>query len=293
MVRVSFGRFLWAGFLGALLITPIWADTVTLKNGTVVSGRITGQDRTHIFMQTSAGRRVIAKATLRRIQYEDPAESERVEREKRERERAAREKAASENREAEKAKREKAERAKRERQDTERKRLEQEQAERQRLERERRAREADLEAQRNPRSLRRRLTRARLALVPGLAHWAEGERTQGIAIGTTTAVLLLLGIREQGVALSRRDAYEAQAEQRFLMPLFVGAEARVGALGLMLTWNNDDLAAYRQRVARRNSLLALAGTVYLVQLGHAALALGTGTSATGDTTWYLNLAFRF
>ena len=55
----------------------VLAETITLKNGGVVRGKIVGQSRTSVRIQTNSGVRTINKSDIRRISYESAADLER------------------------------------------------------------------------------------------------------------------------------------------------------------------------------------------------------------------------
>lgn len=108
---------------GLLLLLPaggLSAETIVLKNGQILGGKIVGQSRTSITLQTPNGRRTIQKSQIRRIDYKSPAEVRaeeqrriaREEAERKKREEAARE--AAERAEQERLAREEAERLQRE-----------------------------------------------------------------------------------------------------------------------------------------------------------------------------------
>ncbi len=66
-----------AVFLISILSTPTFlaADTAVLRSGERVVGRITRQSRLDISITTERGNRVIPKAEIQRITYDDPAEA--------------------------------------------------------------------------------------------------------------------------------------------------------------------------------------------------------------------------
>lgn len=93
-----------------LAATALSAETIVLKNGQILSGKIVGQSRTSITLQTPGGRRTIQKSQIRRIDYKSAAEVRREEERRLAREAAIREKQEA----AERQKREEAERKARE-----------------------------------------------------------------------------------------------------------------------------------------------------------------------------------
>ena len=65
----------WVALLQPLVVS---AETVYLRDGRVVSGRLVGQTRTEIRVQTGGRLEVISKTKIRRITYEDESVSNRA-----------------------------------------------------------------------------------------------------------------------------------------------------------------------------------------------------------------------
>ncbi|MCR9142756.1 MAG: hypothetical protein NXI24_10930 [bacterium] len=74
------------------------AETILLKNGQILSGKVVSQNKTSITIQTEAGRRTILKSRIQRIDYKSAAEVRRQEQERRRKQEEARRKAEAERR---------------------------------------------------------------------------------------------------------------------------------------------------------------------------------------------------
>lgn len=66
------------------------AETIVLKNGQILSGKVVSQNKTSITVQTENGRRTILKSQIRRIDYKSPEAVRREEDQRRQREAAER-----------------------------------------------------------------------------------------------------------------------------------------------------------------------------------------------------------
>ena len=104
MIRKAFIARLGLLFIVLFLPTALLAETIILKNGTRVTGKIVGQSRTAVTITSNGRRRVIQKSDIRRISYEtgnnQAAEAERRRRAEAERKRKAEEEARKAEEEA-------------------------------------------------------------------------------------------------------------------------------------------------------------------------------------------------
>ena len=229
------------------------AETLYLKDGTRLTGRIVAQDQTSITIETSGGRRRILKSQLSRVDF-NPTRPEtdtrdRAERERQERERTERERIKIER-------------------ERENERLE---------EAERQARES-LSRQQSQRRDYGAIWRA--ALLPGWGHRYAGRDQIGTAISLSTAGLLIATNFESRRADQERMAYRETANQTLLIPFAVLTDLRPAAFAYALDQNASRERAYRFRTNRRDLLVTLAFLTYTVQLGHAvSLTFSSGTAS--------------
>ena len=280
-----------------LFSTHLEADILELKDGSVLQGRIAGQDRTRIFLETKAGQRVVLKASLHRIRYDDPEAIERSE--KSARERKGRELALL--RRAEQARlarlaretldRERLERERGQREKALRDRVAQERAAREGAERERAA--AHKAGQANTGTTDRPSFALRAALVPGWGLWSAGEQRTGVLVGSTSAVLLAGAREEQFRAVRLRGAYTRSASGLFALPILAASDSRAAAFAAVLDQNRQNFARYKAHASGRERLLVAFTGLYLAQLGHAAVYLGVEPSpSSGRGPQHWTLAYR-
>lgn len=75
----AWGKRIGLAVCMVFLTSTLSAETVILKNGTLVSGRIVRQSSTSIDLVTPSGPRSIAKSEIQRISFDDPEEVKRQE----------------------------------------------------------------------------------------------------------------------------------------------------------------------------------------------------------------------
>lgn len=252
------------------MASGLHADSLFLKDGSRIDGRIVGQDELSIVIETSSGRRRVPKAQLNRVEYNDirpdPAAAER--------ERAAREKAEQDRRA-----REEADRLARERETAEKAAREREQT------------------QADPATPTRDLGAIwRAALLPGWGHYYSGREDSGAAIGLGTGALLLAAYYEARAAAQERAVYEQAASQTLLLPFAVTSDARAGVFAYALAENANRRGAYQRRADRSALFLNLAFLVYTVQLAHATsftLFAAPASSAGGGSEFRAAVQYAF
>ncbi|MCR9143570.1 MAG: DUF5683 domain-containing protein [bacterium] len=248
MKRTLLRKFWLIGFCLFLLPGLLLAETIILKNGTRVSGKIVGQSRTTVTIRNNAGTRVIQKSNIRRISYEN-----------------------NNNQAAEEARRKKAEEARRKRAEEARKkeeaeRLQQEEAARKSEEEARKAEEANAQKSEEEARLKReeearkkeaaykaagphRLDAFLRSLVlPGWGQIYQGRAGAGYGIGG--GFLAGLGVTyyfEQRYNIAR-GAYEDKANDFFITsPLVlssfgssISSPTTLAPLGLVLAQDTAD-----------------------------------------------------
>lgn len=248
------------------------AETIHLKNGSVLRGRVIGQSRTQIRLQTDAGVRTIEKSDVRRISYESADELRRQQAEAERRKQA----------EAERKRQEEAQ-LKREREAAERAR---EEAARQA--REEAARKAAQEAQdaadvEGPSGLSYRGFALRNAVLPGWGFFAADRPIWGAVYGTLTAGALYYTYTSRQTALAAKSENFQQVQLNTLLTLAPGAFDTGSRLALGVLANQTAYGPYQSKVDAHNQSLRLFGVIYAVQMIHTA-ALARGWPAPGQVS---------
>ena len=265
--------------LWLLLSSSLLADTLFLKDGTALEGRILGQDRTSVTIQLQNGQvRRVQKDSLKRISYDDSAERERLERQRLERERLENERKA----------REKLEQEKKEQQIREREKLEQERKAREQEEaRKEKERQAALKkpTQESQEVSTDRTFGAlwRAALLPGWGHYYTDRPDAGKKIGAGFAAILFLALFETRETSRLHLDYEKASQQLYPMPFAVTADSRPAVFSSVLSQISSRERIFRRHERIRNDLLTLAFCLYAFQIGHAAFYAGAGSSSVTGT----------
>ncbi|MCR9144760.1 MAG: hypothetical protein NXI24_21150 [bacterium] len=245
-----------------MLLCPVGsglvAEVIYLKNGAVIAGKVIGQTRATMRIQTATGVRTIQKTTIRRVSY-SAAEEQRVVRQQAE---------ARRQREAEAARKAEAERAAREEA----------------------ARRAEAEANANDANDTNETDGTpgditpggyvwRSAVLPGWGHLAMGKTWTG------AAYMGLGGLAIINVFASRSGALGAESQNaddvlfNFVLtyaPDGLGVAERIGT---SLFLNSQAQGPYRQAINRYEQSLGLLGAVYLIQLGHIIYDAYLGAAA--------------
>lgn len=254
--------------LAVCFASALHADSLFLKNGSRIDGRIVGQDELSIVIETSSGRRRVPKAQLSRVEYNDirpdPAAAERAAREKTEQDRRLREEADRLARERETAEKEARERES--------------------------ARAESATPTRDPGAI------WRAALLPGWGHYYSGRESAGAAIGLGTGALLLAAYYEARAAAQERSVYEQSASLNLALPFAVTSDARAGAFAYALSENASRQSAYQRRADRSALFLNLAVLVYSVQLAHATsftLFAGPASTVGGGSEFRAAVQYAF
>ena len=203
-------------FVIVLLLAPslILADTVLLRNGQRIEGKIVGQSRTTVRIRTQGGTRSIPKANVRRIVYGAVNNKAKEERDRKRKERQERLKKLREERQKALE-----ERKKQEAEDAEQRAAEAEAArKREEAERLRQLQEAESAARAGAVTLPGALTRS--ALLPGLGQIYQGRTGAGAAY--MGSFILLAGAT--GAAIAHHDftrrQYLSAAEEAFIYTPF-------------------------------------------------------------------------
>lgn len=254
--------FAAAAFL-ALMLLPgqLQAETIILKNGQVISGKIVGQSRTQVRIDTGNGVRAVPKTQIRRISYESAAEVRRKQAE------------------AERRRQQKLEEAERQR------KAEQEAAEA--------ARKAEAEAEsetNNAATDDSGLSYAgfalRNAVAPGWGFFANDQPILGGTYAALTAGALIYAYTTRVDALAAREENFSQVEFNTLLSLAPGTADSSTRLALGFLTNQAASGPYQDKIDRHNQSLQLLGLVYVAQLAHTA-ALYPGWPTPGTVSWDL------
>jgi hypothetical protein len=225
------------------------AEVIHLKNGQVLVGRVIGQTRESMRIQTERGVRTIAKNEIRRVSYSQ-AEEDAI----RQKEAAAEER----RRKAEEAEQQRREEAARRKAEAEAARKAEQQA----------ADAADTTETPPPGTTTPRSLVMRQALVPGLGHIGMGKTITG------ATYMGLAGLTLFNFVSSRRQALSAEAQnsQDVLVNLALtfapnGIET-AQRLGINIYLNQIAQEPYRNAIARYDQSLLLLVAVYSVQMIH-------------------------
>lgn len=257
-----------AGILlvAALVLQPLLADTVILRNGTTINGTILNQSRTAVIIRIDGRVQTIPKANIRRIRYGGEAAN----------------KAAAERKREEEQKR-----AEEERRKAEHSRKQTEPGGQKKSE--------------HPAASSPELTPGailwRSALLPGWGFLQlKQDRWAWTYMGLVGGgVLSSLALRSQ--AREAKARYEDNAGGT--IPAFLTAGNGQGTVALLLLnqiQDNQNYKQYRIAAARLRSAISFTAFVYVAQLFHAYLAgrstLGPGTTAADyDSNARTALAF--
>jgi hypothetical protein len=252
-----------AGSLSALT-----AEEVLLRSGETISGRVTGQDSTVVFLSTAHGTKNIAKLDILRIQYAPFTPAQKAQ-------------ALEVRRQKEAAQVLEWERIRRLQEGEERKKREEQLAAKIRAEKEAAAQAAADRAA----ALRELVEKGKMAkprdepisywdfawrsmVLPGWGHFYLGRPWFG-AIYAVGATSLLSGVYEthrRGRAAERENHREAQTN--FILSAHPGLPGREARTMYALYANAKAFTVYRHKVHRYNGALAALGTFYAVQLFH-------------------------
>ncbi len=237
-------------FLTALLLV-LWpdgpalrAEVIYLKNGQVIAGKVIGQSRTTMRIQTPTGVRTIQKTSIRRVSY-SAAEEQRIIRQQTEARRQREEAEAAPQAEQDRAAREEAER----------------------LDAEANA-DAGEESTGAPDDITPGGYVLRSAVVPGWGHLAMGKTWTGVAYMGLGGLAFLNMVTSRSAALAAESQNADDVLFNFALsfaPEGVGATERIVT---NLVRNSRAQGPYRDAIDRYDQSLGLLGAVYLIQLGH-------------------------
>ncbi|MEQ9363868.1 MAG: hypothetical protein RIF32_06485 [Leptospirales bacterium] len=226
------------------------AETLTLKNGQVLRGKVVGQSRTEIRLQTPEGVRVVKKADIRRISYDSPEETE-------DRRRA----------EAERRKQEQAEAEREQRQTEAEARKKQEEAS-----------DSNGPVPPETRGLSYTGFALRNAVLPGWGFFANDRPGPGAAYAALTAGAVYYAWTTRQAALTAKDENFAQVQLNTLLTLVPNGVDSGTRLGFGFLANQSAYGPYQSKIEAHNQSLQILGLVYFAQLAHtAALASGWPT----------------
>jgi len=283
-----------------MVVAPASAETLVLKTGERVTGRIISQDRERVVIRTAQGPQVVFKRDISRLIYggaqdDEAAKNAEEERKAAEAARLAREREAERRRQAELQRRQAAEaRAAREQfqreQDLyaaavtrlEEKRREQEAAERRETEEEREA--AEQEKQREQELADKGAGDPwgalwRSAVLPGWGHYYSGQTWWGVGYATAFAAAGGYVYHTRQLAFDAKVRYQNYADTTFVLSLIQGPQA-IDQFAVEVQSRSD---LYGSRVADVSRATAVLGGVYLIQMLHAVLInLDGGLFADGE-----------
>ncbi|MCR9141194.1 MAG: hypothetical protein NXI24_03015 [bacterium] len=286
--------------------TGIPAEVLQLKDGTLLEGRIVGQDQKRVILKTDAGQRVVPKTSIRRIVYDPGMGARLLGAEKRKRE-AALEAERRKALEAQRAK-EAAELAKKQAQEAALKAeadriaaaearrkylaLVEDYRRREKIEAERRAREEALKKEQEkqqpeqkevakkeetPVQIDRWGALWRSAILPGWGQFYAGSPISGTAYTGLFTFAAVNSYNLRRIALSSRNDYTNFTDTSFLVPLLPGAGIPAATVVYFETSRRSE--TYARNVKRQQQSIQFLGGIYLVQLIHAAF-LSTEIDAT-------------
>lgn len=269
------GRMLRIGVLVLIVIlvaapAGLAAETILLRNGQRVQGRILSQDRNQIVVQTAQGPRVIRKTEIQRIVFdrveEKPDAAAQAEEERKKKEEERRE---AERRAAEAALAEEIARAQAEREQFERRQAEYQAAEAA-ANQPVIASETNTPITRTEESSAARSSWApfwRAAVLPGWGHYYAGDN---LFAGVYAGAFLFAGYNAYARTRVANDAklqYESFSDQGLLLAFAPGNGAATVPYISFETARYRD--AYSRNANRQQGAITLLGSVYLVQLVHA------------------------
>lgn len=253
-------QYLLCALLLGLATNALSAEVIILKNGQTVAGKIVGQSRTQVRVDTGRGIRSIQKSEIRRISYESAAELERrrAEAERLRKQREEKRHTAEEAKAAEEAARKA---------------------------------EAETESAANTEStddtgLSYAGFALRNAAAPGWGFFANDQPVWGTTYAALTVGALAYAYTTRVDALAAQADNFAQVELNTLLSLAPGTADSSTRLAFGFLTNEAASGPYQNKVARHNQSLQLLGLVYVAQLAHTA-ALYPGWPTPGAVSWEL------
>ncbi len=257
------------------------AETILLRNGQRVQGRILSQDRNQVVIQTAQGPRVIRKADIRRIVFDRTeekteeqllAEEERKMKEEERRRLAEEERREAERRAAEAALAEEIARAQAEREQFERRQAEYQAAlaaadQKPAVDEQPQVTETEIPPVQEPGRQGSWGPFWRAAVLPGWGHYHAGEN---LYAGVYAGAFVFAGYNAYArtrIATDAKLQYETFSDQAFLLAFVPGNGAA------SVPYFSFETARYRESYSRsanrQQGAITLLGSVYLVQLVHA------------------------
>ena len=245
-------------FAFLLGLTALQADTVILKSGGKITGKVVDQNPKVIKIKVKGSIRIVQKRNVVRVIYRSAAQEEALRKKREEVERKRREAARKKRIEAERKRREAA-------------RKKREEAERKRQEAARKKDEKKEPASKNISGVTRSEVLWRSALFPGRGQIYAGNRGPGLAtMGIFSGSLLysMNSLRQSRVFKTR---YEDRVSQVLLLAVSGAALGRfntnvLSAGNVSLAFNLEADKEYKAALERYNSGLTLAGFIYLGHL---------------------------
>lgn len=243
-------------FLPAVL----FADTVTLRTGQVIDGKIVNQTRTEIQIATGGQVQTIQKVNVLRVTY--GASLEEVQRQQ------------EEARQAELKRQEEARRA---------------EEEKRRQEEAKNSSNTNQQPAATDASARSRWSPVwRSAVLPGWGEAYSGHRTAGIVYGSLFLGSVGYALAAQRTALGAKESYNTSTVNSKL--LLAAGVSQAGALVPFL--DSGAKLSYEHSVGKYNSSLNIIAAIYLVQLVHTFFMGKEFAAAPVPSSWNLNFDYN-
>lgn len=287
-------------FLILLFLTAVSlnAETILLRNGKVLKGKVIGQSATTVTVQTSTGQQQFAKNQILKIVFQDVNEAEakrirleelRKEREKKRQEELARKKAEAERKRQEEEKR-KAE-------------LEAQKKEQERIAKEKKEALLAKQASATPTKIRMRDVLWRSAVAPGWGHFYAGEKKWGWVYSSAFAATFLYTLYSFTEYESAMQKYKSnigvfKPVSNFAVITSPATQnLGIGESYLLVQSVDDDgrnFQKYKNASTQLNEALFLTIGIYAANLVHAYLT-GKRLEASGATrqSWFFNTNYRY
>lgn len=223
-----------------LLTIPLFADTVVLRNGTKLEGKIVGQSRTELRIQTDSGVQTIKKDDIQRVTYGQTEADKNAAEERKKKAEEERRKKAEELKKTQEEKKQKAEEERLKKLEEAKKKKEAE--EKKRIDQQTKKTQPTT-------SISKRNAFLYSLLLPGAGQYYQGRTYPALAYGAGGLSLLLIAAKAKDDHTETRNAYvstsrlfvylnpatsrafgqvlnDEQVAQRFAYASFVTSEAR-------------------------------------------------------------------
>ena len=266
--RFSFAQFLFY-FLIVVISFELSAEDVHMKDGKVISGRVTGQNASHIELRTKTETMWLAKAKIKKIVYRPTSEQEKIAKREAERKRlaairAARQKIEKENQEKAEKERLLAELKEKERQEA--LEIAQEKARRAEALRELVENETMEKPTDEPISYWDFAWRSMVA--PGWGHFYLERPTMGYIYSGSAAALLLNVYRTRQDAILAKEKNKEEVRNNYLFTAVPGIAPQVVRAAYSLESNRKAFTDYQKKVDIYNYSAYLLVAFYGAQIIH-------------------------